>query len=802
MPPATFSPGLSDDEDIKVMLQGTFFWKVKTYQPQKQRLFRLLEDGMSIWFETRFKKARSKHIFSILHVESVREGYQSEGLRKFGGSFAEEQCFTIVFRGKRKNLDLAAQTGIEVQQWVRGLTKLMARCEAMSQREKLEQYPFFLYLQRLRSAGNGHRVKGPTWIHGILHEADKNKDNKMSFKEIKNMLRIVNIDMNDIYAYQLFKECDKSNNDRLEECEIEEFCTRLMKRPELEDIFHQYSGEDCVLSAEELQEFLHDQGEETSLQQAHHIIQTYELNEKARQQNLMMLDGFTMYLLSSAGNILNQAHAGIYQDMSQPLCHYFISSSHNTYLTDNQIGGASSTEAYVRALMKGCRCVELDCWEGSNGEPIIYHGHTLTSKILFRDHSSYPVILSLENHCGLDQQSTMAHHLKTILGDMLLIQPLDGDLSKLPSPEQLKGKILVKGKKLSENKTDPRVYLISNREEEMQEEEDQRLNINGVVSFYIFFPGNQTFASKYSFLLGRDPNIADRLVLDQEVVSSKDLIFVAKDVVQISRELSDVVVYCRAVPFQNLSDALLQQKPAEMSSFSERKARKLIKDSGNLFVRYNTRYLSRIYPLGLKMNSSNYNPQEMWNVGCQIVALNFQTPGAEMDLNDGRFLVNGCCGYVLKPAFLRNNQSNFDPKVPIYRSGQNPIALTIKVITAQQLPKLNKEKSSSIVDPFVRIEIHGIPADCCKKQTEYRLNNGFNPCWNEMLTFQIQVPDLALVRFVVEDYDTTSSNDFVGQFTLPLPSIREGYRHIHLLSRDGTSLSPATLFVHIRCRKM
>lgn len=61
------------------------------------------------------------------------------------------------------------------------------------------------------------------------------------------------------------------------------------------------------------------------------------------------------------------------------------------------------------------------------------------------------------------------------------------------------------------------------------------------------------------------------------------------------------------------------------------------------------------------------------------VALNFQTPGAEMDLNDGRFLVNGHCGYVLKPAFLCNNQSNFDPKVPIHRSGQHPIALTIKV---------------------------------------------------------------------------------------------------------------------------
>jgi hypothetical protein len=41
-------------------------------------------------------------------------------------------------------------------------------------------------------------------------------------------------------------------------------------------------------------------------------------------------------------------------------------------------------------------------------------------------------------------------------------------------------------------------------------------------------------------------------------------------------------------------------------------------------VKYNTRQLSRVYPAGKRVDSSNLDPRPHWNVGCQIVALNFQ----------------------------------------------------------------------------------------------------------------------------------------------------------------------------------
>uniref|UniRef100_A0A671SIQ0 Phosphoinositide phospholipase C n=1 Tax=Sinocyclocheilus anshuiensis TaxID=1608454 RepID=A0A671SIQ0_9TELE len=415
----------------------------------------------------------------------------------------------------------------------------------------------------------------------------------------------------------------------------------------------------------------------------------------------MSKDGFLVYLNHEEGSIFNPAHKPIYQDMHQPLNHYFISSSHNTYLMEDQLKGPSSTEAYIKALVKSCRCVELDCWDGANGEPVIYHGHTLTSKVLFKDvikaikeyafkTSQYPVILSLENHCSIEQQKIMAHHLTSILGSVLLTQPLG---HQMPNT----------------------------------------------------FPGPE---------------------------SSKKI--------KLAKELSDLVIYCKSVHFSNFEHSRDYHAFYEMASFKESKAMNLgpklkrKEKKATPFIHHNMDNLSRIYPAGSRTDSSNYNPVPLWNAGCQIVALNFQTPGKEMDLNQARFLPNGKCGYILKPEFQRDPASQFDPKNLRVGPWLKKKTLHVMIISAQQLPKINKDKQKSIVDPQVRVEIYGVPDDNASKQTHHIDNNGFNPVWNTKFQFTIHVPELALVRFVVEDYDAASSNDLVGLYTLPFTSMQNG----------------------------
>jgi len=123
--------------------------------------------------------------------------------------------------------------------------------------------------------------------------------------------------------------------------------------------------------------------------------------------------------------------------------------------------------------------------------------------------------------------------------------------------------------------------------------------------------------------------------------------------------------------------------------------------------------MTRIYPKGSRIDSSNYDPTEHWEHGSHVVALNYQTYDRPLQLNLGKFEDNGNCGYLVKAP----TATKYDPAI-YQQAALPPKKLTIQIISASQLPKPLRQSKGEIIDPYIEVEIAGAKADHAHHKTK------------------------------------------------------------------------------------
>ncbi|NWV00470.1 PLCB1 phosphodiesterase, partial [Upupa epops] len=236
-----------------------------------------------------------------------------------------------------------------------------------------------------------------------------------------------------------------------------------------------------------------------------------------------------------------------------------------------------------------------------------------------------------------------------------------------------------------------------------------------------------------------------------------------------------------------------RNKSFEMSSFVETKGLEQLTKSPVEFVEYNKMQLSRIYPKGTRVDSSNYMPQVFWNAGCQMVALNFQTVDLSMQINMGMYEYNGKSGYRLKPEFMRRPDKHFDPFTESIVDGIVANTLSVKIISGQFL-------SDKKVGTYVEVDMFGLPVDTRRKglKTKTSQGNAVNPVWeDETIVFKkVVLPSLACLRLAVYE----EGGKFIGHRILPVSAIRPGYHYICLRNERNQPLTLPALFVYIEVK--
>ena len=723
----------------------------------------------------------------------------------------------------------------------------------------------------LAGSGQDEKILLGHWKREManLHDGQPYSEDEenIDLKGIESLCRGLHIHCSPQHLHEQFDKADTRSTGRLNFQEFVDFVRRLKEREDIKWIYRQYAvGSNDGLDLDQFLGFLQDvQGVDVKANRVCWMkvfakfvrkseTKSNTIQDILDEQSLRMpLFGFYDFLSSTYNNAQSVIATDVKLD--RPLNEYFISSSHNTYLLGRQVAGSSSTEAYARALREGCRCVEIDCWDGPDGRPIVMHGRTMTSSVLFADcvsviskyafvSSPYPLTLSLEVHCNPEQQQRMADIMIRDLGDRLVREPLMTNAFQLPSPEDLKHRFLIKVKAGPDPSVTSDHTPGGRRERSFSSPFSRPVGLdNGAIpngpllsspssvsppdhsQIWAMGKGSTTATSMSSATEDSD-GAGGRRPIRRQTSTRKSKIIAA---------LGDLGVYTRGLKYRDF--ALHESKTYNhIFSLAERKFERLCRDQDTKasLEKHNMRYLMRIYPSQFRLTSTNPDPLLFWRRGVQMVALNWQTYDLPMQMNEAMFASGSDrLGYVLKPRELRQSLQEHTWESPSYDNGKiqkKVIRFSVNMISAQQLPRPRNLSLDASLNPYIEIEMFsaedkgkGIASgeggqDASarngmsgigsphRRRTQVVPSHGFYTTFNEEFKLQVETkyPSLVFVRWTLwssqdgRNHGNNGGSVSLATFTVKLSSLEEGYRHLPLYDHNGNKFLLATLFCRIQ----
>lgn len=467
-------------------------------------------------------------------------------------------------------------------------------------------------------------------------------------------------------------------------------------------------------------------------------------------------------------------------DRSHPLPEYFISSSHNTYLMAHQLYGSSSAGVYETVLNAGSRCVEIDAWDNDDNidEPKVTHGYTLVSNIPFRSvcetirdvvdkevaesvneqgYRAAPILLSLENHCGAHGQLRLVQIMKEVWGHRLLSEAV-----RQEGHQEQQG-------------TGDHVCL-----------DELGSKIVVIVEYHIPDEIEDSDDDTSSSDEDEEEHQAHKAYKEKKK---------ATHATGIIPELADLGLYAQSVKPSNNSwyeQGELKNGPHHhLINLSESGLSSHMPAENDKIARHNAQHLMRVYPKGTRISSKNLNPVPFWGIGAQICALNWQTFGASMQINEALF--SGSDGYVLKPAALR---AGGDGKLNTGRKKK----LYLHIAGASDVPIPEDREADDDIKPYVTctlIHPDDLEKDLPKRKTSpYKhhklgfLHRGENPVptdpiWNETLEWEYEDNELVFLRILIKSNDGFSKNPMLAVAAVRVMYLAPGWSFIRMLDLKG-----------------